>query len=93
MLCFGIQHAIFIGARIGVWIFLQIFCLGCVCLDDEAQELRPGDQQAREDPNFDPYADYIASFNFEKWTNRDRNLDNYSANDQNALDRDLAGLR
>jgi len=40
LLMFGIQHALFIGARIGVWLFLQIFCLGCVCIDDDAPELR-----------------------------------------------------
>jgi len=47
-----------------VWLFLQIFCLGCVCLDDEAPEWRPGDAEARRDENFDPYAFNIASFNF-----------------------------
>ena len=34
-LLFGLQHLIFIGARIGVWLFIQLFCLGCVCIEDD----------------------------------------------------------
>ena len=45
MMCFGIQHALFIGARIGVWIFLQIFCLGCVCIDEDSPEQEPRSQR------------------------------------------------
>ena len=38
-------------------------CLGCVCFEEEAQPL-PNDG---EDPDFDPYSDYIGSFSYEKY--------------------------
>jgi hypothetical protein len=88
---FGIQHALFIGARIGVWLFLQIFCLGCVCIDDDAPELRPGAGQDSTD--FDPYAFNIASFNFEEYIYHDRNLGNFNNADAAQVERDIQGWR
>ena len=91
LLFFGIQHALFIGARIGVWLFLQIFCLGCVCIDDDAPELRQ--RQGQNDPNFDPYAFNIASFNYEEWVKHDRDLANYNNNEAAQVERDIQGWR
>jgi len=83
LLCFGLQQFIFIATRFAVWFFLSVFCLGCICLDDEAPEWRAGDRVAREDPDFDPFAFNVASYNFEKHFIMDRDLGNWNRQDQN----------
>ena len=38
LLVFVLHHWIFIGCRIALFLFIQIFCCGCQCIEDEANE-------------------------------------------------------
>ena len=65
---FGFQHIIFILARLALLIVINTVCFGCCCFEDDAVELRYiGDNPNEERNEYDPFADRIISFEYEKF--------------------------
>lgn len=88
ILLFCINPAIFIGCRIAMFFFIQVFCCGCQCSESDANEY----DAAGADPvnNYqdcasliskydkiydDPYCKYLLSYNYEEFQTSFRNLE------------------
>lgn len=66
LVAFAGQHALFIFGRIALFLFIQIFCCGCPCIDGNATELANNEE--------DPFANRIVSMHYEKYTIEQRQL-------------------
>ena len=86
---FGLHNVIFIGARIGVFVFITVFCCGCPCSEGDAEEY--ADPQNR---ITDPFADRLTSFEYEKYIIEDIRLqDRGSIREQIEQERQMAEMR
>ena len=86
VLVFILHHWIFIAARIALFLFIQIFCCGCQCIEDEANIVELGDDArnnyetcghsvfAYDRLEDDPFQKYILSFNYEAHVEKENNI-------------------
>lgn len=73
---FAAQHFIFIVSRIAMFLFITIFCCGCSCCDQEMVGIYPETEEEQNDPTYDPFKNYVVSFEYEEYT-----LSNRAANE------------
>lgn len=69
---FSLHHLIFIVARIGVYLIIQILCCGCCFKDGDAEPIL--NHANLPEDKFDEFADYVASLNYEQFIVHDRRL-------------------
>lgn len=89
LIVFVLHHWIFIGCRIALFLFIQIFCCGCQCIDDEANERVLKDEHGNEievgdaSINYfyeydkmenDAYCNYILSYNYEEFMEKNHRI-------------------
>jgi len=62
MIAFGFLDLFFLVGRVGLYVFLQVFCLGCPCYEAEAETL-----DAESNKLNDPFADRVISYDYEEY--------------------------